>query len=334
VTSTVMPGHMRQICTSLETSSGKREGDGFGLCYSPEFIALGSVIHDFMHPDYALIGAESEQARAALESIYNRVHHAPKVCMNWVNAEIAKIAQNSYITMKITFANQLAQLCSNIPGANVDDVTRALGHDSRIGNKYMKGGTAFGGACFPRDQRALVQAAERANTTFAIGSLIDDLNYQCNLYILDAIEFSGAKGTVGILGLSFKPWTPVIEESASMHLIDKLVTGEVDITAPPNPVYDFGIRRVIVYDPLVMDEARKVLGDSVEYAESAFDCIKRADVLVIMTPDPLWGSEITIGDMQVKTIIDPWRLLHRADDYFKFPHYIPLGVGPREAVEA
>lgn len=324
VTSTVMPGHMRKVCAYLEEISGKREGDDFGLCYSPEFIALGSVIHDFTHPDYALIGCENDKAGAALESIYGLVHRAPKVRMNWVNAEIAKIAQNSYITMKITFANQLAQLCGHIPGANVDEVTCALGHDSRIGSKYLKGGTAFGGPCFPRDNRALFVAS---SGTLDLAGLIDEVNESINVEVFRAIaDNSTPAHKVGVLGLAYKPATSVIEESASIKIIQSLINDDI-------PSF---WRRVIVYDPLAMDEARKVLGDSVEYAGNAAFCINNSDIVVLMHPDrsllDISGIFLALSD---KTLIDPWRVLDtHGFSQRAWDNYIPLGIGPREAVTA
>jgi UDPglucose 6-dehydrogenase len=140
LTSTVLPGTTRQaLLPVLERASGKRAGEDFGLCYSPEFIALGSVIRDFLNPDFTLIGEIDARAGEALEAYYARVmvNHPPARRMSLENAELAKISVNSFVTMKITFANMLAALCEAIPGADVDVVTHALGSDRRIGSRYQ-----------------------------------------------------------------------------------------------------------------------------------------------------------------------------------------------------
>ena len=148
LTSTVMPGttggHVREL---LERVSGKRVGQNFGLCYSPEFIALGSVIRDFLNPDMLLIGESDARAGDFLKSLYADVcENKPAVArMSFVNAEITKLAVNTYVTTKISYANMLARICERLPGANVDVVTTALGNDTRIGAKYLKGALSYGG---------------------------------------------------------------------------------------------------------------------------------------------------------------------------------------------
>src|SRR4029077_7787926 len=164
LTSTVMPGvtggPVRDI---LEENSGKRCGVDFGLCYSPEFIALGSVIRDFLNPDFLLIGESDPRSGALLESFYRVVcENNPAVArMNFINAEVTKLAVNTYITTKISFANMIARICEQLPKADVDVVTGALGLDQRIGGKYLKGAISYGGPCFPRDNLALGALAEQ-----------------------------------------------------------------------------------------------------------------------------------------------------------------------------
>ena len=141
----------------LERESGKKAGKDFGLCYSPEFIALGSIIRDFLNPDFTLLGEFDERCGAHLEEVYKRVMGPDTPCarMSLENAELTKISVNTYVTTKITFANMLAEMCEKLPGGNVDVVTNALGLDSRIGRKYLTGSIGYGGPCFPRDNVAL-----------------------------------------------------------------------------------------------------------------------------------------------------------------------------------
>ena len=308
IVSTVMPGQTAQLCAVLEHTSGKRNGQGFGLCYSPEFIALGSVVHDLQQPDYVLMGAADSQGQYELYDIYRRVvgRGVEIIVTTWASAEIAKIAQNAFITMKITFANHLGTLCGAIPGANVDEVTRALGHDRRIGPHYLRAGTAYGGPCFPRDNKALSTAAERAGVGFPLATHVDFLNAGRTERLAEVVQEAG-KGTVGILGMAYKPGTPVCEESAGLRLAERLL----------------GLGRdIIVYDPLALEEARAVLGDRVAYAESETECIERADIVVLMHPV---GNHVDPSTAPI--VIDPWRLLA-----FNGPRagYFPLGIGPRE----
>ena len=164
LTSTVMPGTTGgPVREMLEKASGKRVGADFGLCYSPEFIALGSVIRDFLNPDMLLIGESDDRAGETLQALYAQVcENKPTVArMSFVNAEITKLAVNTYVTTKISYANMLARICERLSGANVDVITSALGLDTRIGPKYLKGAVSYGGPCFPRDNLALAQLARQ-----------------------------------------------------------------------------------------------------------------------------------------------------------------------------
>jgi Predicted UDP-glucose 6-dehydrogenase len=167
----VLPGATRNgLLPVLEQASGKKCGPDFGLCYSPEFIALGTVIRDFLNPDLYLIGQFDARSGAALEDVNRSVcQKDPAVHrMTIENAEIAKIALNSFVTMKVSFANTLADICERIPGGDVDAVSDALGSDSRIGRKYLTGGMGFAGPCFPRDNVALTSVpSNRRLTGFA-----------------------------------------------------------------------------------------------------------------------------------------------------------------------
>ena len=165
LSSTVMPGSTGgKLLPALEAYSGKKCGAGFGLCYNPEFIALGSVIRDMLNPDMILIGESDERSGDILERLYIGVCDSnPHIRrMNHVNAELTKISVNTFVTTKISYANMLAQVCETLPGADMDVVTSAIGCDSRIGQKYLKGALGYGGPCFPRDNLAF-SALARAN---------------------------------------------------------------------------------------------------------------------------------------------------------------------------
>src|SRR6266851_1108840 len=220
LTSTVMPGSTGgPVKSALEQTSRKRCGHDFGLCYSPEFIALGSVIRDFLNPDFVLIGESDERSGNILAGVYSEVcENKPKAArMNFVNAEITKLALNTYVTTKISFANMLARICERLPEADVDVVTAALGLDSRIGPKYLKGAVSYGGPCFPRDNLAMSELARQLGVPQDLPRTVDRFNRSQILWLAEQVT-ARSKGKVGILGVSYKPGTDVVEEAAGFLL--------------------------------------------------------------------------------------------------------------------
>src|SRR5262245_36220897 len=222
VTSTVMPGSTGgAIREALEASSGLVVGRDVGLCYSPEFIALGSVVHDLLHPDMVLIGESDAESGDRLERIYrvSTLSNPSVQRMNFVNAEICKIAVNTFVTTKISYANMLADLCDQLDGADVDAISSALGADSRIGAKYLKGGVAYGGPCFPRDNKAFAALARSVGARCDIAEATDRINDHQVQRLMGAIAAVAARGArVAVLGLSYKLNTTVTEESQGMAL--------------------------------------------------------------------------------------------------------------------
>jgi UDPglucose 6-dehydrogenase len=195
------------------------------MCYNPEFIALGSVIRDFLNPDFVLIGESDERSGQVLEGIYRQVceNDPPIVRMNFINAELTKLAVNTFVTTKISFANMLARICERLPGADVDVVTRALGLDSRIGAKYLKGAVSYGGPCFPRDNLALIATARKVGAPADIAEATDRFNRWQVGWLADLVwAYLPEGGVVGILGLAYKPNTDVVEESVGLLLAGEL----------------------------------------------------------------------------------------------------------------
>ncbi len=317
LTSTVLPGTTRQaLLPVLERASGKRAGDAFGLCYSPEFIALGSVIRDFLNPDFTLIGEIDARAGDVLESYYAQVmaNHAPARRMSLENAELAKISVNSFVTMKITFANMLASLCEAIPGADVDVVTQALGSDRRIGSRYLTGGLGYGGPCFPRDNVALAFLA-RALGTPALGpEATDAANVQIPARVVARIApLVPPGGTVGLLGLAYKPASHVIEAAQGAALADACLSRGL---------------RVVAFDPLVETLPGR---DGVQIAGSIGEVAEVADVVVIATPDPAFLALDWAGLLARRpalAIVDAWRLLRDRIPADAASRYHLLGRGP------
>ena len=220
LSSTVMPGSTGgKLLPVLEHASGKRCGDDFGLCYNPEFIALGSVIHDMLHPDMVLIGEYDARSGDILVDLYNGLCQSnPTISrMNFVNAELTKLSVNTFVTTKISYANMLARVCETLPGADVEVVTRALGTDSRIGRKYLKGALGYGGPCFPRDNQAFSALARGNGVPATLAEATDALNRQQVPRLAEMILSRLSQGGIaGIAGLAYKPDTDVVDESQGL----------------------------------------------------------------------------------------------------------------------
>lgn len=305
VASTVMPGSCeRELLPALERASGRRVGESLGLCYSPEFIALGSVIRDMLHPDMVLIGQADARSGDVLQRLYEGVceNDPPVRRMSLVNAELTKIAVNTFVTMKISFANTLADLCERLPGADVADVTDALGLDTRIGGKYLRGAIAYGGPCFPRDNNAFGALARGIGTQAPLAEATDSVNRSQTRRLADIVKaHSGDGAAVGVLGLSYKPDTGVVEESAAIALVKAL--------------RELGVDEINVFDPVATDAGSRALDADVHACRSAREVLERSDVVVIATP---WKEFERLpledlGEAKRLVVIDCWRVLPNVD---------------------
>jgi UDPglucose 6-dehydrogenase len=302
VASTVMPGSCEhELRPALEQASGRAVGDTLGLCYSPEFIALGSVIQDMLQPDMVLIGESDERAGDRLERLYAGVceNDPPFRRMSLVNAELTKIAVNTYVTMKISYANTLADLCERLPGADVERVTEALGLDTRIGGKYLRGAIAYGGPCFPRDNKAFGALARDLGTEAPLAAATDAINEaQSRRLARIVLAHLGDSDAVGVLGLSYKPHTAVVEESPGVAIAEALAEG--------------GVREINVFDPVATGAASLALGERVHPCASAAEVLERSDVVVIATPWPEFRDlplERAAERSPAPVLIDCWRML-------------------------
>lgn len=301
INSTVMPGSCDgEIKDALENASGRKLGDNLGLVYSPEFIALGSVVHDMKFPDLVLIGESDSKAGDIAEEVAKSViESSPEIHrMALVNAEIVKIAINTFVTTKISFANMLSEICDRLPNADVDVVTSAVGTDSRVGKKYLKGALGYGGPCFPRDNIALTRLAEQLGAGFDVPEATDAINKRQVIRVANLIKEYGLDSkNIAVLGMSYKPDTPVIEESQGV-MIANLIS-EMSIT-------------VSAHDPLALLNAQEVLNNNVEINSDLDDVIKKSEVLIITTP---WSDykELAPSLLEQKTIIDCWRIYDQRD---------------------
>jgi UDPglucose 6-dehydrogenase len=317
LTSTVIPGATRYgLLPVLEAASGKKCGEDFGLCYSPEFIALGSVIRDFLNPDFCLVGEFDERSGDALEEVNRRICTKEPVVrrMSIENAEVAKLALNSYVTMKISFANTLADLCERVPGGDVDVVSDALGSDTRIGRKYLTGGLGFAGPCFPRDNVALGFLCEQVGADGDLLVANHGYNRSTAARVTTKIAPLLRTGqTAAVLGLSYKPLSHVVEESQGIALALAMA--------------DAGMR-VIGYDPLAADGARSAFRDKALVAESIDAALADAALVVVTTPDASFRAlKATdfLGGKESVTVVDCWRCLDPSVADHPQIRYVPFG---------
>jgi UDPglucose 6-dehydrogenase len=209
----------------LEKETGWKCGPDFGFCYNPEFIALGNVINGLLDPDMVLIGESQAEYGEALEVAYKKYNrNKPHVArMSIISAELTKISLNSYITMKISFTNQLRMIAEQFPKADIHAMLDALGSDTRIGKKYLRAGLSYGGPCFPRDNRLVAYTARQVGLHAPLAEATDRVNELTKESLLERVEQHATKGeTIVILGLSYKPDTYITEESAGLFLAQNL----------------------------------------------------------------------------------------------------------------
>lgn len=244
----------------------------FDVVSNPEFLREGSAIGDFMRPDRVVIGAESEAAQEAMRALYRPLFliETPIVFTQRRTSELIKYAANTFLATKITFINEIADLCEHV-GADVHDVARGIGLDGRIGRKFLHPGPGYGGSCFPKDTRALVATAQQFNSPLRIVEQVvainDDRKRRMAQKIVDACGGSVDGRTIAILGVTFKPNTDDMREAPSLDIIPALIQGGATVRA---------------YDPEGMEEAAKVL-DGVEWCDEAYATMKDADALAILT---------------------------------------------------
>ena len=245
----------------------------FDVVSNPEFLREGVAVDDFMKPDRVVVGTRSERAKKLMSDLYGPFVRQgnPVIFMDEKSAELTKYAANSFLATKISFMNEIAQLCEKV-GADVDMVRRGIGSDDRIGKRFLFPGIGYGGSCFPKDVQALIMSSEEVNYDFKILKAVEVVNEAQKLHLIPKIEkyFNGdLKGKhFALWGLAFKPNTDDIREAPALYLIDALTAAGATVTA---------------YDPEAMANVKNTIGDKVKYAESQYEALEGADALVIAT---------------------------------------------------
>lgn len=296
--STVPIGTARKVAEWIRDEFEKRN-DGmkfeFDVVSNPEFLREGSAIQDFTHPDRIVIGAESEKASNLMKDVYRALYlnETPYIETNLETAEMIKYASNAFLAVKITYINQIANLCEKV-GANVQDVAKAMGRDNRIGSKFLHAGPGYGGSCFPKDTKALCKIAADAGSPISIVDTVIAANENQKKYMVDKIakSFGGdefIKGkTFAVLGLAFKPNTDDMRDAPALTILPGLASLGAFLN---------------LTDPAAMTEARwrlKEIEPSIKYFDSEYECIKGADAVILLTE---WNQYRNLDLKEIKTLL-------------------------------
>ena len=283
--STVPVGTARKVRATIQEELDKRGMNiDFDVASNPEFLKEGNAINDFMSPDRVVVGVESERAKKIMSKLYKPflLNNFRVIFMDIPSAEMTKYAANSMLATRISFMNDIANLCELV-GADVNMVRKGIGADSRIGNKFLYPGCGYGGSCFPKDVKALIKTAEKHGYEMRVLKAVEEVNQkQKDLLFRKLSGYYGGdlKGrTVTLWGLAFKPETDDMREATSLVMIQKLLEAGC---------------KVRVYDPVAMDECRRRVGDAVEYAVDMYGAVLDSDALLLLTEWkqfrlPSWG---------------------------------------------
>jgi len=319
--STVPVGTAEKIRNAIKNELHKRKADvPFDMASNPEFLKEGAAVEDFLKPERIVIGIDNEKTGEIMKRLYMPfvLNNHPILFMDIASAEITKYAANAMLATRISFINEIANLC-DILGADINNVRKGIGSDSRIGSKFLYPGTGYGGSCFPKDVKAILKTAHDQGYELNVIKAVEKANEYQKTVIFKKMTGHFRNNlmdkTIGIWGLAFKPKTDDIREASSIDLIEKLLKAGVKIKA---------------YDPAAMDEARKVLGEKIEYCSDPYQAIRGVDALALMTE---W-SEFHLPDfkqmaelMNGKVIFDGRNIYNPAElKSMGFEYY---GIGRR-----
>jgi len=271
--STVPVGTAEKVLNRILASGGAELKDSFDVVSNPEFLREGLAVEDFMKPDRVVIGTDSEKARKVISDLYAPFVRQgnPVIFMDERSAELTKYAANSFLATKISFMNEIANLCE-LFGADVDMVRRGMGSDERIGKRFLFPGIGYGGSCFPKDVQALVKSASEVKYDFKILNAVMDVNGLQKLHLIPGIKKYFGDNLTGkhfaLWGLSFKPGTDDIREAPALYMIDALKKEGATVSA---------------FDPEAMNNVKAQIGDKITYADNQYEALKDADALIIAT---------------------------------------------------
>ncbi len=272
--STVPVGTAQKVRKAIEEELNKRgKSIPFDIASNPEFLKEGNAIEDFMRPDRVVVGVESDQAKSIMEKLYRpfTLNGYPIMIMDVPSAEMTKYAANAMLATRISFMNELANLCEMV-GANIDNVRKGIGSDARIGSKFLYAGCGYGGSCFPKDVKALINTGKQTGYPMRIIEAVDSVNESQKSIVYEKLhaimEGNLAGKQIAIWGLSFKPETDDMREAPSLVVIEKLIAAGAQVK---------------VYDPIAMEETKRRIGDVVLYCNDIYDAAIDADAILLLT---------------------------------------------------
>ena len=317
VKSTVIPGTtINKIKKKLEVASNKKEGDGFTLITNPEFLREGRAIEDTLKPHLIVIGSNSEKSSEKLRKFYEKTYgeKIPIIVTNNTTAELIKYANNSFLATKISFINNIANLCQTLPGTNVDIIAKAIGIDPRIGQQFLNAGPGYGGSCLPKDVQAMMIFQKKSGQESVLLNAVHQTNVLQINKIINLIEKSIGNirnKQISILGLSFKEKSDDVRESISIKLIKILLKKQAKIK---------------VHDPKAIKNTKTIFGNKIRYHNKIKDALEDTQCTVIMTPWKQYSNlkNSDFDTMKKKIIIDTRRILNLNNNDLT---YIGLGVG-------
>ena len=313
--STVVPGTTDSlILPIIERASGKKAGEGFGVAMNPEFLREGLAIDDFMRPDRVVIGALDEESGSLLKRLYTSFD-CPILMTDLRTAEMIKYAANAFLATKISFINEIANICERV-GTDVADVAKGMGLDSRISPKFLNAGVGYGGSCFPKDVKAIAELGRKEGYTTELLDSVMAINKRQAKHAVEVLEekLGGIKGKkVAVVGLAFKPGTDDLREAPSIWIIKELLKAGA---------------RVSACDPVTVENAKKVFGE-VSYSKELKPCLKGADAAVIVTewPEYVVGPEFFRDNMGGNVVIDGRRILDPVEAKSAGLDYFGIGYG-------
>ncbi len=301
IKSTVVPGTMKDVILPiLEKNSKKKAGKDFGLISNPEFLQESTAIKDTKFPHAVVLGGYETKYMKKVKNFFTKLHpNVPIIITNHQTAEMIKYANNSFLATKISFINQLSNICQKIPGANVDDIAKTIGLDPRIGGLFLNAGPGYGGSCLPKDMKALIKFAKITGVKPILLNAVEDVNIK---QLEEIISLAKRKlgnlesKKITILGTSFKPNTDDIRDSIAIELIKRFLKRKVNVT---------------IHDPRAINNTKNVFKDKINYAKAVKDAISGSQCVIIMTQ---WKQyeKLTNNDfkqMKKKMIIDCRRIL-------------------------
>ena len=316
VKSTVVPGTMKDIILPiLENNSKKKAGRDFGLISNPEFLQESSAIKDTKFPHAVVLGGYRTKFMKKVKKFFTKLHpNTPIIITNHQTAEMIKYANNSFLATKISFINQLSNICQKIPGSNIDDIARTIGLDPRIGELFLNAGPGYGGSCLPKDMKALIKFAKITGVKPTLLNAVEDVNTkQLEEIILIAKRKLGVLESkkITILGTSFKPNTDDIRDSIAIELIKKFLKRKVKVT---------------VHDPRAIENTKSVFKNKINYAKSISDAILGSQCVIITTQWKQYKKLVNsdFKQMKKKMVIDCRRIL--ADKQLDVDYYA-IGLG-------